>query len=77
MLSSVGPETYSELCQTYKIGLFVIFVDGWKLLIIFSKSSILDVWQYASKVYIDVGEGSHGKFPEQHHWWRKADSGYF
>ena len=56
MLESGGPETYSELCQIYKMELFVKFVDGLKQLIIFSKSSILDGWQYACKVYIDVTE---------------------
>ena len=42
---------YSEPCQTPKIELFVKIVSGWKLLTIFAKSFILDIWQgseYAS-----------------------------
>ena len=39
------PEAYSEPCQTSKIELFAKIVNEWKLLTIFKKSSILDVWQ--------------------------------
>ena len=44
-------EAYSEPCQTPKIELFVKIVSGWKLLTIFAKSFILDIWrgsEYAS-----------------------------
>ena len=44
---------YSESCQTSKIGLFVKIIDDRRLLAIFAKSSIIDVFQgfeYASRV---------------------------
>ena len=44
-------EWHLEPCQTSKTEHFATRVNGWKLLTIFAKSSILDVWQgseYAS-----------------------------
>ena len=40
-------EAYSEPCPTSKMELFVKTVHGWQPLIIFAKSSILQVWQGA------------------------------
>ena len=37
-------QTYSELGQTSKIKLLKKIVNGFKMLTIFEKSSILDVW---------------------------------
>ena len=39
------PNTYPELFQERKMGLFADKGNGWKLLTIFTKNSILDVWQ--------------------------------
>ena len=36
---------YSEPCQTSKVELSLKIANGWKLLTISAKSSILDVWQ--------------------------------
>ena len=44
-LEEVLPETYSELCQTSKMERFVELSNDIYLLTIFSKRSILDVWQ--------------------------------
>ena len=38
-------QAYSERCQTSKMETFVKIVNGIKLLIVFAKKSILDVWQ--------------------------------
>ena len=40
-------EACSEPCQTPKMELFAKIVDGWHPLNIFTKSSILDVWQFS------------------------------
>ena len=50
--SLLGEEACSKSCQTSKIELFVKIVKSKKLLTIFVKTSILDVWQgseYASE----------------------------
>ena len=38
-------QAYSERCQTSKMETYVKIVNGLKLLIVFAKKSILDVWQ--------------------------------
>ena len=38
-------EAYLEPCQTSKVNRFAKIVEGWKLLIIFAKVPIRDVWQ--------------------------------
>ena len=46
---------YSEPCQTSKMECFAKIVNGLKLLIIFAKRSVLDVWQgskYTSTVFL-------------------------
>ena len=45
-------EAYSEPCQTSKMEVFEKITNGFSFLVIFAKSSILDVWQdseFASK----------------------------
>ena len=47
-------EAYSEPCQTSEAKLFEEIVKVWKLVVIFVKSSILDVWhgsEYTSAYY--------------------------
>ena len=49
---------YSELCQASNMELSAKIVNGWNLLTIFAKRSILDVWQgskYASTIEIVTG----------------------
>ena len=43
-ISRNGREVHSELSQTFKMELFAKIVNDWKLLTIFGKNSILDVW---------------------------------
>ena len=38
-------ETHSEPCQSLKISLFAKMVNGFQLLSVFAKCSVLDVWQ--------------------------------
>ena len=38
-------EAYSEHCQTFKMERFEKIVEGFELLTVFAKRSILDVWQ--------------------------------
>ena len=49
--NNCSPEAYSEPCQTSTMKCFAKMVNGWKLLTIFAKHSILDYWhgsEYAS-----------------------------
>ena len=39
------PEAYSEPCQTSNVVCFAKIVNGFEALNVFTKSSILDVWQ--------------------------------
>ena len=38
-------ETNCEPYETFKVGFFAKIVNGWKLLTISSKSSVLEVWE--------------------------------
>ena len=44
-------EAYSEPCQTSKMKCFAKIINGLKLLTIFAKRSILDVWTFFWKYY--------------------------
>ena len=59
-------QMYSEPCQTSKKELFAKTVNSWMPLNIFTKSSILDVWQgseYASVAQVQRSTGSIGVWP--------------
>ena len=45
MMNCFKLEAYLKPCQTSKMSSFAKIVNSWKLLFIFAKSSILDVWQ--------------------------------
>ena len=52
---NTGPELYSEHCKTSETVIFAKIFKDWKLLIILTESSILDVLQhseYASDISI-------------------------
>ena len=55
-------EAYSEPCQTSKIVLFAKIVNEWKLLTIFEKCSILDVWQHSEYSSAESKVNCFGKF---------------
>ena len=38
-------DPYQEICQIFKVELFVKTVHDWKLLAVFIKSFFLDIWQ--------------------------------
>ena len=57
---TLNSEAYSEPCQTSKVEIFAKIVNGFCQLTIFSKRSILDVWQgseYASGMSLRVTTG--------------------
>ena len=50
-------EAYSQLCQTFKIEVFVEIVNKLNLIFIFAKNSILGVWQgskYSSAFMLEL-----------------------
>ena len=47
-------ETYSELCQTSKMNSFTKTVNDFQPITIFSKSSILDVWQRSEYASVEM-----------------------
>ena len=52
-------EVYSEPCKTSKMGLFAKTINGFQLLTIFVKNSILDVWLGSEYSFALGAEGSH------------------
>ena len=53
VLKHIGP-VYSEPCKTSKMEFFAKIFEGWKLLIILTKNSILDVWQHSEYLYLHI-----------------------
>ena len=58
-------EAYSEQCQTSKMEDFEKIVEGFELLTIFAKCSILNVWQGSDYVSAADNHLSLGKEPMQ------------
>ena len=50
-------ETYSESCQVYTMKLFAKVVNGFHQNIIFTKNSIIDIWQSSRYVFVELSRG--------------------